>query len=163
MLTSLLKTEAESLARALELALIDVADAVRWADRKIAETDVPPDALCDVSMSPKAHLQDVVHLLRSLPGECDRQLAVLYTLRFALDALTSGRRTPECVGRAMFLLALDGDIASTELEQQAYCWDDMFGLSLRGHVSETRDDIVAKMISALSRALADAGLSPITS
>jgi hypothetical protein len=158
-----IRTEAESLARALELGLIDVADAVRWADQKIADSEVPDDTLCDVSMSSKAYPQDVAHLLRGIPGQCDRQLAFLHLLRCALDTLTSGRRTPECVARAMFQLAIAGDVVSTRFQDEAFCWDAMFDAVREGYVSNTRGEITGEMISTLSQTLADSGIHPITS
>jgi hypothetical protein len=152
------RTEAEALARALELGLIDVADAVRWADQKIAQEDSLPNALYDVAMSSKVYPQDVAHLLRSIPGTFDRERAVLYILRFALDAVLSERRTPECVARAMFLLALADDLGFAGLESKAYLWDAEFDAVHEGYIDA--DDIAGEMISSLSKTLADREICP---
>ena len=46
-----LRTEAESLAIAVERGWLNVADAVRWADNQIELSDIPCSALCDVAIA----------------------------------------------------------------------------------------------------------------
>ena len=66
-----LRQEAEELAVGLEFNFDDVEDAVDWADANIAALASPPHALLEISMMGKSCRQDVVNLLRSLPGQAD--------------------------------------------------------------------------------------------
>jgi hypothetical protein len=145
-----IKTEAESVARAIELGIIDVAHVVSWADQIIAEIDVPPNALCDISLASKAHSQDVAHLLREIPGSLNCNLAVVQILRLIFNALTSGRRTPECIAEALFQLALAGSLPPGRLKDEAFFYWDLLDHVRNGYVKETSEEIVAMMISALS-------------
>jgi hypothetical protein len=151
------RTEAESLAIALELGLIEVADAVRWADERIAEMDLPETAFCDLSMSSKAYPQDVAHLLRTIAGEPDQRTAVREVLRRALEAIRSGRRTPECVARALFGLAIAGDLPTGRLKDELYLFDAEFDAASEGHIVLTREEICSRMIAAISQAISDEG------
>ena len=157
-----LRTEAESLARAPEAGLIDVADAVHWADQEIAVVDVPHNVLCDVSMSSRAYPQDVARLLRGIPEQFDRGRASVQVLRLALDALTSGRRSPECVAHALFELAIADDIPPGRLRDGAFWYWDALDMAREGYIPETTEEIVGTMTSTLSQVLDDAGNCPIT-
>lgn len=119
-----LRTEAESLAIALELSLLHVADAVRWADRQIELSDIPPSSLCDVAMASSKFPQDVAHMLRSIPGDCDYAGAVHLTLGYALKALKESTSDPRDVARALFDMAMASDLPEGDLKYHAFgYWD----------------------------------------
>lgn len=147
-----LRSEAESLAIALEFGIIDVADAVCWADDRIAESDVPHVALCDVSMSPKDYPQDVASLLRKIPGQFNHDSSIARVLQLALDTLKSQRRTPECVAKSLFDLVVAGALPPGELSDGAWWYWDAFDMARQGCIKKTAEEITHQMLSALSRA-----------
>ncbi len=81
------RVEAESLAVGLELGIVPVSDAVAWADKQIESSDVPHSTICEIAMASSRSPQDVVHLLRSLPGVFDVAGVVRLTVRHMLVAL----------------------------------------------------------------------------
>jgi hypothetical protein len=149
-----LRTEAESVATALETGLFDVTDAVRWADRQIERSDVPDTAICDAAMAGSKYPQDVAFILRQVPGECDQAQAVRLVLRYALDALEQGRRDPRQVARALFDLAYAGDLPKGKLRGQAWGYWDAIDLARHGCARQTEKQITADMASAIGGFLA---------
>jgi hypothetical protein len=146
---STLRTEAESIAIALKTGLLDVADAVAWADRQIAAGDVPDVALCDVSMASRKYPQDVVSMLRSLPGLVNHDEAIRATMRISLDRLQSGARNPSDVARALFNLAISDDLPDGDLKRHAFCFWDEIDLARDGYVPTLKSTIVAQMMRLL--------------
>lgn len=100
------RTEAEEIATALELGLLSVPDAIRWADAGIEADPQPPFALIEVSVAAKAPPVEVAHLLRSLPGEPGRrELARRLVCRIA-GALHDGRVTAAGAARILYHMVL---------------------------------------------------------
>lgn len=149
-----LRTEAESVAIALEISLFDVAAAVRWADRQIEQADVPHIAICDVALAASKHPQDVAFMLRQVPGECDHPQAVRLVLRYALAALEERERDPRQIAHGLFDLACADDLPESDLKHHAWGYWDALDLARDGYVDQTEEQIVSHMISTLKSFLA---------
>jgi hypothetical protein len=148
-----LRTEAESLAIALELSLLRVADAVRWADHQIELSDIPPSSLCDVAMASSKFPQDVAHMLRSVPGDCDYIGAVRLTLGYAQRALKESTSDPPDVARALFDMAMAGDLPDGNLKYHAFGYWDAIDLARDGAIEQSEAEIVADMAQRIQEFL----------
>jgi hypothetical protein len=139
------RTEAEILAASLELGLIDVAEAVAWADSEIAASDVPHSALCDVAMASRENNLDVAHMLRQLPGEIDRNRALRGVTRNAYESLRTERCTPRQVAGALYSLAMNNELLPDRLRQSALWFCDAIDLAEEGHIEERPEQVVEQM------------------
>jgi hypothetical protein len=146
-----LKTEAESWAIAIILGIAEVKDAVAWADKKIEESDSPDGVLCEIAMASKAYSQDVVHLLREIPGVCDKQIAVNLVLKLLLDSLQTKRHSPEQVAEYLYDLALSDTIPQSELKECAFSFWDVLDMAKMGYIGESYDEVVQQMKMMLSQ------------
>lgn len=144
------KTEAESLARGIELGIIPVSDAVAWADSQIEESDIPHNSICEISMSSSKYPQDVVHLLRSLPGEIDAADAVQLTVRHLLVALRDLKYDSESIAHALYDLAMADDLPDGRMKQKSSWYWDEIGLSRAGYKNTTVGEIRADMIAVMT-------------
>lgn len=142
-----LRTTAEALAIAIEEELIPVADVVAWADERIAESNVPHIALCDLAMARNACPIDVANWLRSLPGEIDDSAVAKKIVVFALKALKAGA-DPSFIGRALFRMNRDDLFLEGEPEGSWRYWDDI-DLARDGCGKESEELIVARMTAAM--------------
>ena len=145
-----MRTEAESLAIGLELGIVPVSDAVAWADRQIEQSDVPCNAICEISMASSKSPHDVVHLLRSLPGEFNASVAVRSTVGHLLIALRDLDYDPESIARALYDLAMADDLPDGPMKTQAWWYWDAIGLSRDGIGHETVDEIRSMMVQEMS-------------
>jgi hypothetical protein len=135
-----LRTEAESVAIALEIRILSVDDAVNWAICQLDELDMPPVAICDAAMAGSKYPQDVVMTLREVPGDFDRSQAVRLVLRYALDALEQGKRNPIQVTYALYDLAHAGDLSESELDKhQWHFWDHALYFICKGESNRTEE------------------------
>lgn len=143
------RTEAEAIAIALEIGLLDAADAVHWADRQIEISDVPHVVLCDVAMAASKFPQDVAHMLRSLPGELDHEGAVQAVLRYAYESLVQSKRTPLGVASALFQLAMADDLPEGELKSHAWGYWDEIDMARDGGYYRSEAEITSHMTATL--------------
>ena len=144
-----LRTEAESVARALEVGLLDVADAVVWADRQIERSEVPHAAICDCAMAASRYPRDVASILRQVPGDYDQSQALRLLLRYALDALEQRKRDPRKIAHALFDLACAGDLPKSELKYHSWGYWDAIDLARDGYIHQTEKQVIAHMTSTL--------------
>jgi len=144
-----IRTEAESIAIGLELGVVQIADAVRWADDQIEAADVPSPAICDIAMASSKSAQDVVLLLRSLPGDFDPEVVVQSNVRHLLIALRDLKFDPEFIAKALYDLA--DALPPGALKTQAGWYWDAIGLIRTGVAHETVDEIKADMLRHLSK------------
>jgi hypothetical protein len=66
-----LKLEAEWLRMCLEWGIRSKADVIAWADRRVESTDRPHPSIIDVAMATNVGPQDVLDLLRAVPGQAE--------------------------------------------------------------------------------------------
>lgn len=138
------RTEAQEIATALELGLLSVPDAIRWADAGIEADPQPPFALIEVSLAAKAPPVEVAHLLRSLPGEPGRrELARRLVCRIA-GALHDGRVTAAWAARILYQMVLAELVPDPSAEGDMARLDDAFDLARGGYfgtVEEAERDL----------------------
>ena len=143
-----LKSEAEAIAIALEEELVDVAQAVVWADDQIIAGDTPAVAICDVAMAGGKCVHDVVGMLRSVPGEHDQTGVAQRVVQYALNALDQGRDASD-VARTLFRLASSEKLPVGEFERMACCfWDDI-DLARDGYGTQSEAEVVELMRDAM--------------
>ena len=91
------RTEAEVLARAIEIGALSVADAVEWADRVVEGEDHPHWTVCEVAMSGRKYEPNVVAALREVPGSVDEGEVRRGVVRILATGLTrSQARRLDC-------------------------------------------------------------------
>jgi hypothetical protein len=149
------RTQAEALALSLELGLLDVTDAVAWADVEIAASDTPHNALCEVALASRDNNLDVANMLRQLPGEIDCNLVLRGVIRNAAEVLRSNRRTPEQIAAALYKLAIDGNLPSGGLCDHAWWFDNALDLAESGYIQERPEQVVNQMHEVLDAWLDD--------
>jgi hypothetical protein len=151
---SIQRTEAEALAACLELGLADVVDAVRWADGQILESDVPSNALCEVSMASHANNLDVAAMLRQLPGEIEPSFVLQRLIERTVERL---RRNPEqarSIASALCRLALNETLPPGSLRQNVWWFYDAIDLAESRIIEETPAEIIQRMADTLDAELA---------
>ncbi len=147
---SQMRDEAEALAGALEFGFCTVAEAVRWSDLQILREDLPHPALFNVSLARDCYPQDVVGMLRQLPGTPDHSrvnLALLTILDFRLKAEQDQAYR---IAIALYDMVLAGHIADPRLKEiGSWAWDliDLAGTELPW---ETRKETIEEMSAALN-------------
>jgi hypothetical protein len=147
-----LRTTAEALAIAVEEVLIPVADVVAWADARIAESDVPHIALCDLAMARNAYPVDIANYLRSLPGEVDYTAAAREVVKIALAQLRSGV-DPSTIGDVLSVLDEHELLPDGDFRDEAWTFGDGIDLARRGHIEESEASIFARMTAAIEKFL----------
>ena len=145
-----LRTTAEALAIAIEEELIPVTDAVAWADERIAESDVPHVALCDIAMARNAYPVDVANYLRGLPGEVDLSAAAREVVQIALTQLRSGV-DPSTIGKILFHMTQDNLLLDGEFKSDAWTFWDGIDLARDGYGAESEASIVSRMTAAMEK------------
>lgn len=146
------RTEAEALARALEIGAIGVSDAVRWADGIIEADTHPPASVCEVAMAGKKYPPDVAALLRDVEGDFDEAAARTRVLQLIDQGLREDARRADQLARALFELASADQIEDEELLSIArWAWDAL-DLADSRTIVETRDEVVEQMRRALQKA-----------
>ena len=143
-------TEAEAFAIGIELGIVPVSEVVAWADRHVAAADVPPPAICELSMAESLRTQTVVNLLRSIAGPIDSTECVRLTVGNLLIALQSSEFDPESVARTLFDLALNTDLPNGPFKARASWYWDAICLSRDGIGHETVAEIRADMLETMS-------------
>lgn len=143
-------TEAEAYAIGLELGVVPVSDVVAWADRQVAAADVPPPAVCELSMAALLRMQDVVNLLRSIAGPIDSSECIRLTVGNLLVALQCHDFGPESIARTLFDLALTTDLPDGPFKRKASWYWDAICLSNDGIGHETVAEIRADMLESMA-------------
>ncbi len=149
------RTEAEVLARAIEIGALSVADAVEWADRVVEGEDHPHWTVCEVAMSGRKYEPDVVAALREVPGSVDEGEVRRGVVRILADGLERDRRRADQIARSLYQLALSDEVDGDGLRSIAWwAWD---GLDLADAriVQQTREQVIDEMIAALREAADD--------
>jgi hypothetical protein len=149
-----IRTEAEALARALELGAVAVADAVRWADGVIEVEDHPHASVCEVAMASRKYPPDVVALLRETEGDFDEAVVRKRVLRLIDQGLREDASRADHLARALYELAAADQIEDNELRRIAWWAWDALDLADSRAIVETRDEVVDKMQRALHRVAA---------
>lgn len=149
------RTQAEVLASCLELGLIEVANAVAWADVQIGANDVPHIALCDVAMASRAYSFDVASMLRQLPGEVDSASVVRRIVEHCSNILRSGCVSPRTIASALYELAVDKTLPPGKLAENALWFYDALDLATDGVIRETPEQVVQQMREVIDDALCE--------
>lgn len=127
-----LSNEAEELALALDHKLIDVAEAIRWADARLLARDDAPECLIDVSLAGSLYPDEVARLLRRIPGERDLPGAARrFPARMAI-ALDAGRITPAQAARSLYKMYGDRHVPDNAAAVAILSIDDSFDLARAG-------------------------------
>ncbi len=145
--------EAALLARAIELGVLEVADAIAWAEGRIDEEAHPHWAIAELCTMSRAHVRDVADTLRQLPGEPDA--AWLHTELVRLIARRM-REAPEHGPRllaVLWKLSYEGLLPSPRVEQV------VFGMECELSLADAEGRKVPDLYREVARRL-DAVLGP---
>jgi len=149
------RTEAEILARALEIGALSIADAVAWADAVIEREEHPDAAICEVATSGRRYEPDVVAALREVPGTFDEAQVSRNLVRVLADGLQRDRGRADQVARALYQLALSNEVHGEPLRQIAWWAWDALDLADAGIIAQTRDQVIDELVDALRTAVED--------
>jgi hypothetical protein len=129
-----LKNEAELLRLRFEHGLCSKADVIAWADGEIERSAHPEATVTDVALAVDASPQDVLGLLRQVPGSAD---AVAIRRRFCgelADRIRHDPATAAFAARVLYKMALDGEVTDTAAERQMLSFDGEFEVApFTGH------------------------------
>jgi hypothetical protein len=140
------------LARALEIGALSVEDAVAWADGVISREDHPDSSICEVAMAGRKYPQDLVSLLREVPGRFDETEVRGKVLRILAEGLQQDRRRADQVAHCLYQLALAGDVDDQRLHRIAWwAWDGL-DLADAGLIQQTREQVIDELVAALHEA-----------
>jgi hypothetical protein len=148
-----LRDEAETLAKALEFGVCDVAEAIAWADARLLREVRPPRALCEVSLSQGRYPQDVAGLLRQCPGTPDESAVWRLLTVLLKDLLNGGEAQAGRVASGLYQMAIAEAIEAPRLRMVAWWAWDALDLAAGGQIEESREDIVRGMADALEEAV----------
>jgi len=149
-----IRTEAEMLARCLEIGALSVSDAVAWADGVIERDEHPDPSICEIAMSGRKYEPDVVAALREVPGTFDEAEVRRKVLCLLSDGLQRDRRRADRVAQSLYQLALAGEIDGEPLCQIAWWASDGLDLADAGVIQHTREQVVDELVAALQNAAA---------
>jgi hypothetical protein len=153
---SSLRDEAEALAYALEMSAVDVGEVIDWADAQIAAQAAPHWSLCEAATSRRKHPLDLASELRQVPGPSDpASVRSLLTQLIARKLRADASRAHQ-LASALFQMALDEEISDPELLELAWWAWDALDIADTGAISQTRSEIVERMLTVLERAAKDA-------
>ncbi len=127
-----LKDVAEALRLGVQLGLVSVMDAVRWADARLLAMADPDPAIIDVSLSAAKGIGAACDALGALPGEPTPP--VVFRLMIALidDQYLSSITNAKSVTTLLWQMSLNG-YAPSESTQYALCsFDDSWDLADQG-------------------------------
>jgi hypothetical protein len=147
-----LKNEAEVLAVALEVGAASVSDVVAWADAVIATEEHPHWSVCDLATMGASYDPEVVHALREVPGLVDQEWVRDELVRRLAQGLAEHHTRADRIASALYQLALANKLPEGELRSLAWWAWDALDLAEQRTIEETRDQVVAEMIAALSNA-----------
>ena len=128
----MLKTEAETLRLGLVAGCATISDVVAWADDIITRDTTPVPVLCDLSLSARQPLDDVIGLLGTVPGQSAPYAGARALLQRFLARV---RKTPAdgpVVARAIARLAQAGELPEEEFGLEPGFLDDYFELEPKG-------------------------------
>ena len=123
-----LKQDAEWLRMCLEWGIWSKADVIAWADRQVESTDHPDPSIIDVAMATNVGPQDVLGLLRAVPGQAE---AAIVRARFFRELAGIIRNEPPAgsrVARILRSMAINGEAPDARTAAQMSCFDDDFEL-----------------------------------
>ena len=132
------RTVAEAYLRVLEFDLADVAAIDAWVDGVILAEPEPAFAFIEASAA-RCKPDALMTALRDVPGEADAVTRRRIVIGFMAEAL---RRDPEAINRvvrALYQMALDGDVPNEEAESEMWSFCDEFDLAEQGIYGSTED------------------------
>jgi hypothetical protein len=153
------RTDAEALATALELGIITVADVIGWVDGIIAVTAHPHWSLCELALCGRAYMPDVTRRLRELSGTPDMARATALVPRLLLDRLDRDPESAVLIARALYDLAVNGDIEDRPLLEVAWTTWDYVELAREGCLPSSPEEIIAEMRARLAAAVDRSGVA----
>ena len=142
-----LKKEAEWCRLGLEYGLIGKADVVAWADGEIERTSHPAPILTDISLAATGSSQDILGLLRTVPGRIDdvavrrRFLGELATL-FRSKSIIATR-----LAHILYQMALCGDAPDERAASEMRRYEDEFEIAK--YTGGNEAEIAARMLAFL--------------
>ncbi|MFL5331384.1 MAG: hypothetical protein ACJ8C4_21050 [Gemmataceae bacterium] len=148
------RDEAEAFARAMELGVSVVAEITTWSDDLLLKEASPSVVLCEISLSAGRYPENVMGLLRQLPGVPNRTVVNYLLVALLNQKLKSDPDSRQAVARALFLMAIGDDIADARLLQTTYRVDDDLDLVDAGIIRKSHEEIFAEMAAALEAAAA---------
>jgi hypothetical protein len=146
------RTEAEVIARAIEVGALSVGDAVQWADGVIDREEHPHYSICDVALCARKYEPDVVAALREVPGAFDEYEVRRRVVQLLADGLERNRDCANLIARSLYELAMANNIDGDRLRSIAWwAWDGL-DLADAGLLHQTRDEVIDELIAALREA-----------
>ena len=143
------KDQAELFAQSLEYGFRTVAEVIAWADKNIAQLEMPPHWLLELSLMGQAKGQDVLHVLRHVEGVADDQKVNQGIFSLLLEQMNSNRMTGNRV--VHFLLSRNrnmefsfSEAVCQELDRFHAAYEDWFEVS-------NKSDLDRKLIAFLER------------
>jgi hypothetical protein len=141
------------LAAGLLLGLFHREDVVRWADRRIESSDIPPGWLIDLSLSQNLHDLDLIALLRRVGAGADPVATCRALYAFCPGARGLSFDAAAKLAERLYHITydcLDGDWTRpllAEADQVA----DTFDFVREGYVDLSRDDAVRQLDEFIER------------
>lgn len=146
------RTEAEVIARAIEVGALSVADAVQWADDVIDREEHPHVSICEVALCARKYEPDVVAALREVPGAFDEHEVRRRVVDLLAEGLERNRDRANLIARSLYELAMADNIDGDRLRSIAWwAWDGL-DLADAGLLHQTRDEVIDELIAALREA-----------
>lgn len=155
-----IRTEAGALATALELGIIAVADVIGWVDGIIAVTGHPHWSICELALCGRAYVPEVTRRLLELPGTPDMSRTMALVLRLLLDRLDRDPESAVLIARALYDLAVNGDIEDRPLLEVAWTTWDYVELAREGYLPSSPEEIIAEMRVRLAAAVDRSPVAP---
>ncbi len=109
-----LREEAEFLALALAMGLVEKAEVIAWADGHIVDMDVPPIEIIDVSLAGGMQPKEVVPLLKRVRGTGDLTAVAHQVLGLLRRRLLCGAVTPPQADAALSAYLSVAEVPSVE-------------------------------------------------
>ena len=123
-------------ALALDHGFVRREDVVRWADRRIAETDIPPAWLIDLSLSQDRHLSDLISELSEVGTDVSAEAVLRAVLALVPGVRAMSFDEAETLAKRLYGIARHRiDDWGSKLLGEADAIDDEFALVRSGYCS----------------------------
>lgn len=145
-----LKTQAEMMRLLLEYDLCTKADVIAWADREVEEAERPDPDVINVALATSVRIQDLLGLLRAIPGECEVAKARAVLLEKLAVKLRANPDKISDVIRTMLRIALCGDAPGDRATNRMRAFENDYELAV--HTGRNIEDLRREILEFLEGA-----------
>ena len=119
--------------------LISLTEVVSWADKSIGQLSKPGIVLIEISMASNLHINDVINLLRDIPGKVDLQQVYQGIFSKMKAKMVEEPESEKRIVQALFEMAMEGEVPDKEAESEMFWFYDALDLAEAEYTGDIGD------------------------